>query len=81
MCPLRVNINRWVGSPQTLTVLSSDAVSNMRPFEAKLTLRTVPECAEIVVDFPSLERKGTLQPHAVEMSWTVDHMKLIITVC
>ena len=53
-CPLRVNMKRWLGSAHTLTVLSSEADMSIRPLEAKLTLRTVPECAAIVVDLPSL---------------------------
>lgn len=55
-------MNRCVGKAHTLTVLSSDADMSMRPFDEKLTLRTVPECAAIVVDLPSLQpRHGIMR--------------------
>lgn len=63
MCPLSVNINRWDGSAQTFTVLSSDDDISMRPFEEKFTLLTVPECAAIAVDLPSLH-----DPHPSDFS-------------
>jgi hypothetical protein len=55
MCPLNVTMNLWLGNAQTFTVLSSDAVNSILPLEEKLTLRTVAECADMTVEFPSLQ--------------------------
>ena len=42
------------GGRPTLSVLSSEPVSRCRPSREKETVRTVPECALMTVDLPSL---------------------------
>lgn len=53
--------SNFIGLQHTFTVLSSEDVSNILPFDAKFTHLTVPVWAFKTVDFPSLHQniKGT----------------------